>query len=408
MMKYDVVVVGAGPAGATTAKCLAERGVSVLLLDADAFPREKPCGGGLPTRVLKRFPYIEPFIDSISYGSITYSSSLRYKLTLVRERPLIMTVLRKPFDQGLVSYACKAGATFQEKRTVIDVSVRPDDVLIMLQDGETIEAQAVVGCDGMRSVVAEKTNLCKKLESLCISLVQEQPLTPKQLDTFYTKKRLVHLFIKAQGIAGYGWVFPKKHCVNIGIGEFQSALPRSRQKASLKETYESFIAMLKKQRLLPDTFPIEDLKGATLPIFPLENTYRDRVLLCGDAAGFINPITGEGIYYAMSSGQIAAGVIADALQAQNFSKHFLARYQKAWNKDFGKDLKILGRFNYQWGKDSERIVRMMTEDKKFAKLIIGVTGGQISFWKYRGAVFVRYLYTLFKDVTLRRKRHKAA
>jgi len=408
MMKYDVVVVGAGPAGATAAKYLAERKISVLLLDAETFPREKPCGGGLPTRVQKRFPYIEPLIDSISYGSITYSSSLRYKLTLMRERPLIMMVLRKPFDQGLVSLACKAGATLQEKRTVIDVSVRQNDVRVMLQDGETIEAQAVIGCDGMRSVVAEKTNLCKKLESLCISLVQEQPMTQKQLDTFYTKKRLVHLFIKAQGIAGYGWVFPKKHYVNIGIGEFQSALPRSKQKASLKETYESFIDMLKKQHLLPENFPVEDLKGATLPIFPLENTFGDRVLLCGDAAGFINPITGEGIYYAMSSGQIAAAVIAEALKEKNLSRHFLSRYQKVWNKDFGKDLKILGRFNYQWGKDSERIVRMMTEDKKFAKLIIGVTGGQISFSKYRGAVFLRYLFTLFKDVALRRKRQKSA
>jgi geranylgeranyl reductase family protein len=408
MMKYDVVVVGAGPAGATAAKCLAEHKRSVLLLDAEAFPRDKPCGGGMPTRVQKRFPYIEPFIDSISYGSITYSSSLRYRLTLVREHPLMMTVLRKTFDHKLVQLACHAGATFQEKRTVIDVSVRPTGVLVMLNDGETIEAEVVVGCDGMRSVVAEKTKLCKRLESLCISLVQEQPLTPKQLDTFYTKKRLVHLFIKAQGIAGYGWVFPKKHCVNIGIGEFQSALPRTKQKAPLKATYETFVSMLKQQHLLPEDFPIEDLKGATLPIFPLENTYGDRVILCGDAAGFINPITGEGIYYAMSSGQIAARVIADAFHAHDFSKHYLARYQKEWKRDFGNDLKLLGMFNNQWGRNSERIVRMMTEDKKFAKLIIGVTGGQISFSKYRGPIFLRFLYTLLKDIMLRRKRNKAS
>ena len=355
----------------------------------------------MPTRVEKRFPYIEPFIDSISYGSITYSSSLRYRLTLVREHPLLMTVQRKTFDHKLVQLACHAGATFQENRTVIDVSVRHSGVLVLLKDGETIEAEVVVGCDGMRSVVAEKANLCKRLETLCISLVQEQPLTPRQLDTLYTKKRLVHLFIKARGVAGYGWVFPKKHCVNLGIGEFQSALQRNKQKAPLKESYEGFVAMLKEQRLLPEEFPIENLKGATLPIFPLENTYRDRVLLCGDAAGFINPITGEGIYYAMSSGQIAARVIADAFHAHDFSKRFLAMYQKEWRKDFGDDLKILGVFNGLWGRNSERIVRMMTEDKKFAKLIIGVSGGQISFSKYRGPIFIRFLYTLLKDVMMR-------
>ena len=139
-------------------------------------------------------------------------------------------------------------------------------------------------------------------------------MTPKQLTTFFTKKRMIYLFIKAQGIAGYAWVFPKKNCVNIGIGEFQSAVSKSKPKIPLKETYEKFIATLKEKKLLPDDFPIENLKGATLPIFPLENTCGDRVLLCGDAAGFINPITGEGIYYAMVSGQIAANVIAEGLK----------------------------------------------------------------------------------------------
>ncbi|MCK5112533.1 MAG: FAD-dependent monooxygenase, partial [Thermoplasmatales archaeon] len=73
-MKYDVVIVGAGPSGSTAAKCLAEKEVKVLLIDKEKFPRDKPCGGGLSTKVLKRFPYVIDLIDSISYGSITYSS----------------------------------------------------------------------------------------------------------------------------------------------------------------------------------------------------------------------------------------------------------------------------------------------------------------------------------------------
>jgi len=397
-MNYDVVVIGAGPAGSTAAKCLAENNINVLLLDKSEFPRDKPCGGGIPTRILKRFPYIEPLIDSISFGSITYSSSLRYKLDLIREKPLLLNVLRKDFDYGLVNLALKAGATFLGGKTVINVSIQQNHASIILDDGQSIETQMIIGCDGTQSIVAEKTNLSGKMQDLCIALVQEQPMTPKQLDTYYTKKRLVHLFIKTNGIAGYAWIFPKKHCVNIGIGEFQSALSKSKPHISLKDTYEKFIAVLKEKKLLPKKFIIENLKGATLPIFPLKNTYGDRLLLCGDAAGFINPITGEGIYYAMVSGQIASNVIVDGLKQKNLTKEFLSSYQKLWNDDFGKDLKLLGRFNNQWGKDSEKIVRLLTRDKKFAKLIIGVTGGQISFSEYKGALIIRYIYASIKDI----------
>jgi geranylgeranyl reductase family protein len=397
-MDYDVIVVGAGPAGSTAAKNLAEKGIKVLLLDKATFPREKPCGGGLPTRVQKRFPYIQPFIDSISYGSTTYSSSLRYKFDLIREKPFLMMVLRKDFDFGLLSLAKQAGAVFFDGRSVVDVVVQKEKVSVMLDDGQTMESQVVIGCDGMHSVVAEKTNLCKHLEIICVALMQEQPMTPKQLTRFFTKKHLIYLFIKAHGIAGYAWVFPKKNCVNIGIGEFQSAISKTRPKIPLKETYEALITVLKEKKLLPAEFPIENLRGATLPIFPLENTCGDRVLLCGDAAGFINPITGEGIYYAMVSGHIAANVIVEGVKAGDLSSHFLSRYQTLWMDDFGKDLKALGRFNNQWGKDSEKIVRLMMRDKKFARLIIGVTGGQISLTKYKKALIIRYIYAFFKDL----------
>jgi len=397
-MIYDVVVVGAGPAGSTAAKTLAEKGIKVLLIDKATFPRDKPCGGGLPTRVQKRFPYIKPLLDSISYGTTMFSSSLRFRCDFVREKPFLEMVLRKDFDNGLLSIAQNAGATILEGKSVIDVVIQKDKASVMLEDGQTIETQMVIGSDGMHSVVAEKTNLSKELEVLCISLVQEQPMTTKQLTSFFTKKRLIYLFIKAHRIAGYAWVFPKKTTVNIGIGEFQSAISKKRPKIPLKESYQQFITTLKEKKLLPADFPIENLKGATLPIFPLENTYGDRVLLCGDAAGFINPITGEGIYYAMVSGHIAAEVIAQGLKAQDLSHRFLSRYQTLWNNDFGKDLKALGWFNNQWGKDSERIVRLMTWDKKFAKLIIGVTGGQISFRKYRMALVFRYVYLTVKNI----------
>jgi len=396
-MKYDVVIVGAGPSGSTAAKNLAENGKKVLIIDKQKFPRDKPCGGAIPTRVMKQFPYVEEFIDSISYGSYTHSSSLKYTLKFVREKPLLATVIRKDFDDGLVKLAVNAGAMFLNSKAVKDVTTQKDKVVLLLDDNEKIEAKIVLGCDGMRSIVAEKTNLCKKMDDICISVVQEQPMSTQQLQKYFTDKKIVHLFIKTQGIAGYGWIFPKKKHINIGMGQFESAVDSSKPRPNLKESYKKYIKLLKEKKMLPKNFPIENVKGGTLPVFPLKKTYSDRVLICGDAAGFINSITGEGIYYAMASGEMAANVALESLDSDDMSSEFLSKYQDLWYDKFGKDLKLLGRFNKMWGTDSEKIVRLLSKDLKFAKLIIGITGGRISISRYRTKLIIRYIYVLIKD-----------
>ena len=104
-MKFDVTVVGAGPAGSTTAKFLAEKGVKVLLIDKDRFPRDKPCGGGIPLRTLKRFRYLkeeDDLIDSYSYGGYAYSPSLKYRVELQKNEPPLAMVIRKKFDHGFI------------------------------------------------------------------------------------------------------------------------------------------------------------------------------------------------------------------------------------------------------------------------------------------------------------------
>jgi len=396
-MKYDVVIVGAGPSGSTAAKNLAENGKKVLIIDKQKFPRDKPCGGAIPTRVMKQFPYVEEFIDSISYGSYTHSSSLKYTLKFVREKPLLATVIRKDFDDGLVKLAVNAGAMFLNSKTVKDVTTQKDKAVLLLDDKEKIEAKIVLGCDGMRSIVAEKTNLCKKMDDICISVVQEQPMSTQQLQKYFTDKKIVHLFIKTQGIAGYGWIFPKKKHINIGMGQFESAVDSSKPRPNLKKSYKKYVELLKEKKMLPKDFPIENVKGGTLPVFPLKKTYSDRVLICGDAAGFINSITGEGIYYAMASGEMAANVALESLDSDDMSSEFLSKYQDLWYDKFGKDLKLLGRFNKMWGTDSEKIVRLLSKDLKFAKLIVGITGGRISISRYRTKLIIRYIYVLIKD-----------
>lgn len=396
-MTYDVVIVGAGPAGATAAKNLAEQGRSVLLLDKRKFPADKPCGGGLPTRVQRRFPYIHDYIDSISYASKTFSMSMQHSVDISRDTPLLATVIRKHFDHELVKLAQKKGAKLQTETTVTDLKIDAEQATVILADGTKISTKMVIGADGTHSKIAEKTKLKKSHQKICRCLVAEESMTQEQIEKYYTKKRYIHLFIKAQGIAGYGWIFPKKEHVSIGIGEFESALSSPEKRSKLPEVFNAFIGDLKQRDMLPPSFTITNLKGANLPIFPLEKTYAKRVLLCGDAAGFINPITGEGIYYAMVSGVIAADVIKIAFEKNRFDEEILAVYQKRWHNDFGKDLILLGKFNKLWGKKSEKIVRLLTKDRIFAKMMVGVTGGSISATEYRNKIILRYIWALIKD-----------
>jgi len=357
-MEYDIVVVGAGPAGSTAAKNLAEQGLSVLLIDKEKFPRDKPCGGGLPIRVLNRFKYVKDkgLIESYSYGGFAHSSSLKYKVELQRNEPITAMILRKKFDYELVKLAIESGSVFIDEKSAKDIKILKDKARILLNDGTNVESQIVIGADGVWSNIAKKSGLNQSRKNVGICLFQEYPMSSETLDRFFGEKRLCHIHMKLQGIAGYGWVFPKKEHLNIGIVEYRLAVSHPKGKTNLKEAYKNYINILKGSKIIPDDLKMGRVKGGALPIFPLEKTYSDRVILCGDAGGFINPVSGEGIYYAMSSGEIAARVITEALEAGETDERFLSMYQKNWKNDFGKDIKLLLRSAKQWTKETEKFV----------------------------------------------------
>jgi len=397
-IQHDVVVVGAGPAGSTAAKFLSEKGIKVLLIDKSKFPRSKPCGGGLPSRVLNRFNYLEELgaIESYTFGGVAYSTSLENHVNVVRDKPVGAMILREKFDHGLVKHAVDCGATFLEDKSVMDVKKSKDKVTIFLQDGTKIESKIVVGCDGVWSVVAKKSGMLGSRKNIGMCIFEEYPMNVNVLDKYFSEKRICHIHLKPQDLAGYGWVFPKKNHVNIGIGQIQSTT-QTDNKINLKKVFEDYIILLKEAKIIPNNLISNKVKGGAIPIYPLEKTYSDRILLCGDAAGFINPISGEGIYYAMASGEIAAGVISESLDANNFNEEFLSRYQKLWVKDFGRDLKLLLQSNKQWTKGPKQIVRLASMDQKLANLAFSVLQGEISIYEFRWKLISRYLYVYLKS-----------
>jgi len=398
---YDVVVVGAGPAGSTAAKFCSEKGIKTLLIDKDKFPRDKPCGGGLPAHVLKRFKNIvsEDMIESYSYGGTTYSSSLRYKIEAKSDEPVTAMVIRKKFDHEMVKVAIKHGADFKCEAKVVDIEILNDKATVILDDESRIDTKIIVGADGVWSIVAKKTGLKQKNNPIGLCVVEEYEVEEKIMDKFFGKSREGYLNSKFQNIAGYGWVFPKKKHLNIGLGEIEYNSKNKKKKTNLANIYKDYVSMLKEMKLIPEIIKVSKIKGGALPVFPLKKTYSDRILLVGDAAGFINPITGEGIYYAMVSGQIAAETIQKALAENDASKRSLSIYQKSWKKDFGKDLKLLYWFTKQQRKTkSERNFRIMEKDPTFNQLLVDVMTGDLSIRKNKWKILRKYIVCLIKDI----------
>jgi geranylgeranyl reductase family protein len=396
---YDVAIVGAGPAGSTTAKFLAEKDLKIALIDKSKFPRDKPCAGGLPSRVLKRFPYImeNGLIESYSYGGYAFSPSLKYKAELQEKDPIVGMVLRKKFDMSLVQLALDNGTNLIDGKAVEDVKITEKKIKINLSDKTSVESKIIVGADGVWSIVAKKTGLMTLNRPYSICVFNEYELGEDDIQNLFGKEKICYLHLKFEDIFGYGWVFPKKQHVNIGIGMLNPKKNEKEQTRNILNVYKDYFNILKGHKVIPDNLEIGKCCGGAIPFVPLDKTYSDRVLIVGDAAGFINPLTGEGIYFAMTSGEIAAKVISDSLEANDTSENYLSKYQDLWKEDFGKDLKFYRDSTKYMKNSSEDIVRLASKDKKLASIILGIIHGGLSVSKYQGKLFRRIAWVNFKD-----------
>ena len=214
------------------------------------------------------------------------------------------------------------------------------------------------------------------------------------MDEYYTKDRLCHIHSKFNGIRGYGWVFPKKNHVNVGICSYDYCLS-SDPSINLNHVFKEYCAYLKKENILPSTVQNIHQQGGVLPYKPHEKTYSERIILCGDAAGLINPISGEGIYYALVSGEIAAKIASESIQNQDTSEEFLSKYQQSWKSDFGKDIYLFLKSKNQWGKSGDKIIQMMNKDQKFAEMIFLIMVGKVSVQDMKWKLLKRYFYNIF-------------
>lgn len=355
--QYDVIVVGAGPAGSTAAYILASRfNRKILLLDKAKFPRDKPCGGYLTKRVFTRFNYLVEDLKSMvevpTHGSKFYGPDLS-ELEWINEDPVGYLVLRTKFDNYLKNLAIDHGATFLEGKAAKDIIINEEEGKVMLEDGSTYGAKLIIGADGVRSIVAKRSGIYEKLNTsskgLCV--VNEVKVREEFIDEIYGKERLTYYFYGFSDIIGYGWLFPKKNHINIGIGG-----PSSSGK-EIGQVFGKFIEYLQDERMIPkDSNFKERFKASMIPTSTalyLKRTFSDRVVVAGDALGVASSVSGEGIYQSMASGEDAAITCNLAIENHQFDANFLQQYEKIWKKDLASELKMVGNI-MQLGTSSDK------------------------------------------------------
>ena len=268
---------------------------------------------------------------------------------------------------------------------------------LFLSDGTKIESQYVIVADGMLSSIGKQLGERQNCNNIGVCVVQEYPLSKTTLDQFFSEKRRVHYHLNVMGVAGYGWVFPKNEHVNISVCEFRQVIGPENQKKNMKKIYQNYLKILKENNIIPSALQADNLKGGIFPTHPVEHTSLERVFLCGDAAGMVNPLTGEGIYNAMVSGEISANVIREALETGATNENVLMSYQTRWRNDFGIDFKRFFKLSKLWDIKKENIVRLFGKDEKLVDIALKHITDTDTIKKYRWKLARRFLYIYLKD-----------
>ena len=306
----DVIIVGGGPAGAYCARELACNGMRAKLFD-HSHPREKPCGGGISKSAIEKFPFLEEFRSQGNTSSVLRVISCANKEAIVTNSSLGFNLSRQFLDEQILNMAVDAGAE-HIKEKVIDIE-RIDDLCQVKTAKRCLTSKIIVGADGINSLLCERT--IGKINRKNLGLAYGYFVTG--IEKIPTTLKFV------AEIPGYIWLFPRAKSTCIGIGS------ELKYGIFLKRILDDFIHSKYPNVNVTSNYAAM-LPWATDPNFFTKSRSRDNCILIGDAAGFADPLTGEGILYALWSGKLAAEAIA---------KNDLCLYDQLWKVQFGNYLK---------------------------------------------------------------------
>lgn len=358
---WDVIVVGAGPGGSTAAYDLARAGASVLLLDRADFPRDKPCGGGVLVSALKLLPYS---LAPVTEQTIV-SFRVRYKRSWEFEHryhePLAIMTQRSRLDAYMAEQAVGQSAEFRDGSPVRDI----DGTSVTLANGDVHDGGVIIAADGANGIVRRSLGLPRLRGAVAL-----------EGNASRAEQRAGDRWSDAVGLelgsmpGGYGWVFPKADHCNVGLGGFPSAAPTLRTELSTYAGTESF-----------DGSVLTDLRGHHLPLRdPDSALVAGRIAFIGDAAGLVDPLSGEGIGNAIQSAQLAAHTSLKFLSGDATD---LSGYQRSIECEIEPELRVARQLQALFHQSPWPYVQLLRRSNRFWTSFCRIVRGESSYTSFQ-------------------------
>ena len=347
--KADIIVIGAGPAGSTAARysSLKLPNTDIVLIDKQSWPRDKPCAGGITKKVFNEFPELKKFKNfqgktkkmtayGQKYAKVTYILGNSKKDDNDEEFLFAMSI-RRDFDQELIELIKEKNIEFWENTEAYSINWVKDDItydypiknsdfveVLVKKGNDIISFQCkivIVAAGAIPGKITSKGHKWFPKLSLkpASTIMAEIPIKKEIVNKYWSKELQVILYWNPYGIPGYFWIFPKEKSVNLGLEK------KKKNNGNILRVFKYHSKVLTKRGEIPRKI-IQYIKNkSVIKGFPLpfngmaQKLYFNRCLVIGDSGGFVSPLHGEGIYYAMLSGKLAAATLEKILKSTSIN-----------------------------------------------------------------------------------------